>query len=108
LLFGYMVYVTRRIVTLADREPAARSVLGGYLTAAGWAFAIELFAMGTSGADISSPHLWVVWGLVATIGQYTWATSQQFNELEDSQMERVGPPARSGALVFLHPESRVV
>jgi hypothetical protein len=54
-LFGYLIYATRWIVTQAKREPVAVSVVGGYLTAAGWAFGIQLVAMGMSGADKSYP-----------------------------------------------------
>ena len=107
LLFGYLVYVTWQIVSIARREPTARSALGGYLTAAGWAFAIELFAMATSGADISSPHLWIAWGLVVTIGQYTCVASREMSEFEESRVARAEAPPDSYAPVVLHPGLRV-
>jgi hypothetical protein len=66
MLFGLMIYQTRlwvrRIATGPTRDSYAHSIA----IAAGWAFAFQLVAMSISGADISSPHIWIAWALVLT------------------------------------------
>lgn len=66
MLFGLMIYQTRIWLMKIKMNFAARSYAFGIAVAAGWALAFELVAMSISGADISSPQIWISWALVLT------------------------------------------
>ena len=75
-LFFYLVYVTRRLSTRALQAGSAKYLDSSYLVAAGWAFAIELMTMCASGADVTSPLLWISWGMVVAMTRHVWMLSQ--------------------------------
>jgi hypothetical protein len=75
-LFLYLVYVTRRLSTRALHAGSAQYLDSSYLVAAGWAFAIELVTMCGSGADVTSPLLWISWGMVVAMTRNLWMVSQ--------------------------------
>jgi hypothetical protein len=106
-LFGYLICATRSIVRQAKREPGVLSVVAGYLTAAGWAFGIELVAMGISGADISSPYLWISWGLVGAIARYNWTVSGRLFELKEPVAQRIEVRTEPAEVVLLQPDYRI-
>jgi hypothetical protein len=75
-LFFYLVYVTRRLSTRALQAGSAKYLDSSYLVAAGWAFGIELVTMCASGADVTSPLLWISWGMVVAMTRHVWMLSQ--------------------------------
>jgi hypothetical protein len=75
-LFFYLVYVTRRLSIRALHAGSVKYLDGSYLVAAGWAFAIELVTMCASGADVTSPLLWISWGMVVSLIRHVWMLSE--------------------------------
>jgi hypothetical protein len=65
VLFVLMLSAIYRAVRSALRSSSAADRATGYLGAAGWATAIALAAMASSGADMTTPQLWVCLGMVA-------------------------------------------
>lgn len=66
MLFGLMFYQTRLWVKRTGDGEVCHNYSHSIAVAAGWAFSFQLVAMAISGADISSPHIWIAWVLVLT------------------------------------------
>ena len=63
LIFG-LIFVTRHVVCQGNVRPDISAKIRAYTRSAAWALAMYCVAMSISGADISSPHLWILWSLV--------------------------------------------
>jgi hypothetical protein len=77
LLFIYCLYVTfsliRNSVQPRMRCPTAR----GYLRGSAWAFGVSLLTMVISGADVTTPQLWITWSLMAAVMGHAYASMQR-------------------------------
>jgi hypothetical protein len=104
ILIVGLISVTRRVVLGTMRAPDTSDKIRAYTRSAAWALAMYCVAMCISGADISSPHLWILWALVIGFARYAL------------EAPRAMPTAEIGAgafgairekIVLLTPELRV-
>ena len=71
ILIGVLILATLRAVNQTMRGLNTSDKTRAYTRSAAWALAMYCVAMCISGADISSPHLWILWALV--VGFARWA-----------------------------------
>jgi hypothetical protein len=101
ILIVYLLFATRRVVTRALSMPVAAGV---YVRSATWASAMYCVAMCVSGADISSPHLWILWSMVLGFTRF----SLQVPRLIPTREIDTGTiGSRQRKIVLLTPEFRV-
>jgi hypothetical protein len=70
ILIVSLISATRRAVVRAMHAPDPSDKIRAYTRSAAWALAMYCVAMCISGADISSPHLWILWSLVVGYARY--------------------------------------
>jgi hypothetical protein len=70
ILIVSLISATRRAVVRTMRAPDTSDRIRAYTRSAAWALAMYCVAMCISGADISSPHLWILWSLVVGYARY--------------------------------------
>ena len=70
ILIVGLISATRRVVVRTMRAPDTSAKIRAYTRSAAWALAMYCVAMCISGADISSPHLWILWSLVVGFARY--------------------------------------
>ena len=70
ILIVGLISATRRFVSETIRAPDTSDKIRAYTRSAAWALAMYCVAMCISGADISSPHLWILWALVIGFARY--------------------------------------
>lgn len=64
-----------------------------YLYAIGAAFIANLVALVVSGAEITQPHLWILWGLLLATVRYYWLRERQLPAPVASDFSRLKPLA---------------
>ena len=104
ILFTVLILATRRIVVRAMRAPGISNKIRAYIRGAGWAFAMYCVAMCISGADISSPHLWVLWSLLVGFARYALEGPRM---IPTSEIDRNDFDASTGKIILLTPDFRV-
>jgi hypothetical protein len=77
LLFLYLLYVTRALVQEVMSSCISDTDLTSIVSAVGWAFAVEMFAMFAGGAELTVPGIWVLWGILLAACRYGCASTQQ-------------------------------
>ena len=70
ILIVGLITATRRVVVKAICAPDTSIRVRAYAKSAAWALVMYCVAMCISGADISSPHLWILWSLVVGFARY--------------------------------------
>ena len=70
ILIVVLMLATRRAVIKTMRDFNTPDKTRAYTRSAAWALAMYCVAMSISGADISSPHLWILWALVVGFARY--------------------------------------
>jgi hypothetical protein len=58
-------------------RPAVDPVTRAFLTALGRAFVADIVALLASGAEITQPRLWILWGLLLAAVRYDWLLETQ-------------------------------
>jgi hypothetical protein len=104
ILFAVLIFATRRIVVRAMEAPNTSNKIRAYMRGAGWAFAMYCVAMCISGADISSPHLWVLWSLLLGFARYAVEGPRV---IPTSEIDRTEFRASIGKIILLTPDFRV-
>ena len=104
LIVGLMT-ATRRVVLRATRNPSETSTrVRSYAKSAAWALLMYCVAMCIAGADISSPHLWILWSLLLGFARYSEEGSKLF-AMSNVYYNLNG--SRGSKIVLLTPELRV-
>jgi hypothetical protein len=103
LIIG-LVSATRRVVVRTMRAPDTSDKIRAYTRSAAWALAMYCVAMSISGADISSPHLWILWSLVLALARYAVESPRAIASTELGEGAR--GTIRKG-IILLTPELRV-
>jgi hypothetical protein len=103
LIIG-LISATRRMFVSAMGAADTSSKIQAYTRSAAWALAMYCVAMCISGADISSPHLWILWSLVLGFARYASEAPQMMSssELGDGAIDAI-----KRKIVLLTPEFRV-
>jgi hypothetical protein len=103
LILG-LIFATRRMFVRAMRAVETSNKIQAYMRSAAWALAMYCVAMSISGADISSPHLWILWSLVVGFARYTLEAPRLIStsELGNGAMGTI-----KEKIVLLTPEFRV-
>jgi hypothetical protein len=103
LIIG-LISATRRVFVSAMGAADTSSKIQAYTRSAAWALAMYCVAMCISGADISSPHLWILWSLVLGFARYASEAPQMMSssELGDGAIDAI-----KRKIVLLTPEFRV-
>jgi hypothetical protein len=104
ILILSLISATRRVVVRAMRAPDTSDKSRAYTRSAAWALAMYCIAMCISGADISSPHLWILWSLVVGFARYALEVPQAI-PLPELVEGTLGTMRRK--IVLLTPEFRV-
>jgi hypothetical protein len=76
LLFLYMLYVTRSFVVEVISDSASNDNIRSNISACGWAFSIEMFAMFAAGAELTLPLIWVTWGILIAACRYGFVAAR--------------------------------
>jgi len=76
LLFLYLLYITR-VMTVAASAAAANAGAASRIRACGWVFAASLLAAFAAGAEVTSPILWVSWGILLAACRHAFVTAPQ-------------------------------
>jgi len=63
----------------------------GYVRGSAGAFIVTLLALSISGAELTTPQLWITWSLVMGVMQHACATPQQAAETFDVRPCIIGP-----------------
>lgn len=103
LILG-LITATRRVVVKTMRAPDTSNKIRAYTRSAAWALAMYCVAMCISGADISSPHLWILWALVIGFARYALEAPRAIPGSELSE-GAIGTIRKK--IVLLTPEVRV-
>jgi hypothetical protein len=103
ILIVGLISATRRLVVRVIRAPETSNKIRAYTRSAAWALAMYCVAMSISGADISSPHLWILWSLVLGFARYALESSRA---IPTSELEGAIGAIRK-KIVLLTPELRV-
>jgi hypothetical protein len=77
LLFVGCLYMTFSMVSASIHKRLRCGTARGYLKGSAWAFGVTLFAMVVSGAEVTSPRIWVTWALISGILNHAAASSRQ-------------------------------
>jgi hypothetical protein len=106
ILIAAILFATFRVVRYANQcRHRDSNPTNAYLRASSWAFAMLFLAMLISGADISFPHLWILWSMVVAFGRYSAVVTAERGT--DAVSEIPSSQARAGkVLVLLTPELR--
>jgi hypothetical protein len=104
MLIVSLISATRRAVVRTMNAPDTSAKIRAYTKSAAWALAMYCVAMCISGADISSPHLWILWSLVIGFAHYALEAPQPMRAFGGGE-EAVG--ALRKGVVLLTPEFRV-
>ena len=80
IVFAWLIWAIYRTVGAALRLDLRIDRATVYLSAIGWATAIELVAMASSGGDMTGSLLWVCLGVAATGARATWLRSHEVPE----------------------------
>jgi hypothetical protein len=73
-LFAYCLYVTLILGRSAVQPLLHCTHIGGYLRGSTWAFAVTLLGLAISGAEVTTPQLWIVWSLMTGIMGHAYAS----------------------------------
>ena len=103
LIFG-LALATRHVVVRAMCTPYVSRKIRSYTKSAAWALAMYCVAMCISGADISSPHLWILWALVVGFARYALQTPRL---MPTSEVDQDAIGTQKGRIVLLTSELRV-
>lgn len=103
LIFG-LALATRHVVVRAMCTPHVSRKIRSYTKSAAWALAMYCVAMCISGADISSPHLWILWALVVGFARYALQTPRL---MPTSEVDQDAIGTQKGRIVLLTSELRV-
>lgn len=83
LLFVYCLYITFSLIRAFNQPRLHCSTAHGYLRGSAWAFVVTLSAMIISGAEVTTPQLWITWSLTAAvIGHASASLRQQTTEVQ--------------------------
>ena len=104
ILFAALIFATRGIVVRAMGAPDISDKIRAYMRGAGWAFAMYCVAMCISGADISSPHLWILWSLLVGFARYALEGPRT---IPSSEIDRSELGASKDKIILLTPDFRV-
>jgi len=104
ILIVGLISATRRVVVRTMRAPDTSAKIRAYARSAAWALAMYCVAMCISGADISSPHLWILWSLVVGFARYALEGPRAIPTPELVE-DTIGTMRRK--IVLLTPEFRV-
>jgi hypothetical protein len=104
ILIFCLIVATRRVFVQALRNLDVADEIRSLAKSAAWALVMYCLAMCMSGADISSPHLWILWTLVLGFARYAVEHSVQRGAF--SSDANVSHEIRNG-IVLLTPELRV-
>lgn len=77
LLFAYCLYVTFSLIGTSIQPRLRCAAARGYLKGSASAFVVTLFTMIISGADVTTPLIWITWSLVTGVMGHACASSQQ-------------------------------
>lgn len=104
ILIVGLVSATRRVVVKTLRAPDTSNKIRAYTKSAAWALAMYCIAMCISGADISSPHLWILWALVIGFARYALEApgTVQISEIGEGAIGTI-----RDKIILLTPEIRV-
>ncbi len=91
MLFALLIWAIYRTLRTAIRASPSLSRARGYLGAAGWATAIALAAMATTGGDMTGPQLWICLGIAATGSRAIWLRLQDAEPIELPGYCRIEP-----------------
>jgi hypothetical protein len=73
-LFAYCLYVTLSLSRSAVRPLLHCTHIGGYLRGSTWAFVVTLLGLAISGAEVTTPQLWIAWSLITGIMGHAYAS----------------------------------
>jgi hypothetical protein len=104
ILIVGLIFATRRVVVRAMAAPYTSNTIRAYTRSAAWALAMYCVAMCISGADISSPHLWILWALVVGFARYALEGPRL---IPTSEIDQDATGTLRGKIVLLTPEFRV-
>jgi hypothetical protein len=104
ILVTGLIIATRRVVIRTVRAPETSDKSRAYTRSAAWALAMYCVAMCISGADISSPHLWILWALVIGFARNALEASRSI-PIAELSMDPIGATRKK--IVLLTPELRV-
>src|SRR6202041_4069000 len=92
ILIVGLISATRRIVVKTMRAPDPSDKIRAYTRSVAWALAMYCVAMCISGADISSPHLWILWSLLLGFARYAVEAPRAIpsSELSESAIGTIG------------------
>lgn len=104
ILVTGLIIATRRVVIRTVRAPETSNKIRAYTRSAAWALAMYCVAMCISGADISSPHLWILWALVIGFARNALEASRSI-PIAELSTDAIGTIRKK--IVLLTPELRV-
>jgi hypothetical protein len=104
ILIVGLTSATRRVFVRAMRAADTPNKIRPYARSAAWALAMYCVAMSISGADISSPHLWILWTLVIGIARYALEANPL---ISPSELNHGSVGTTKERVVLLTPEFRV-
>jgi hypothetical protein len=90
LLFSQLYSQVRLTLCRPNTDPAYR----GFLIALGGAFVADVVALLVSGAEISQPRLWILWGLLLATIRCAWLAERQSMIVSSSGDNRRVPSPR--------------
>jgi len=91
LLFAYCLYVTLFMARMLLQPLRRCGFVRGYVRGSAGAFIVTLLALSISGAELTTPQLWITWSLVMGVMQHACATPQQAAETFDVRPCIIGP-----------------
>lgn len=107
LFASLLISTLRTIITANGQSLEESSRVRAYLRASTWAFAMFFLAMLISGGDISSPHLWILWSMVAIFGRNAIETTRFVARSNAHTTLGNNTPVEAPILVLLTPDLRV-
>jgi hypothetical protein len=78
-----MLWLLAQLYSLVRQRlyrPAIDPMTRGFLTALGSAFIADIISLLSSGAEITQPRVWILWGLLLATVRYDWLLERHFIE----------------------------